>query len=94
MSAPFVLSFPRKSYGQLSLESSFDPFSHFVNTHSTMQLILLFLMDYTLGFLCPLMICNSTTDAVFASYGVYFLFLKNGYIMFILGLSNLDEKGF
>ena len=34
MSAPFVFSFPRKSYSQLSLESSFDPFSRFVNTHS------------------------------------------------------------
>ena len=34
MSAPFVFSFPRKSYGQLSLGSSFDPFSRFVNTHS------------------------------------------------------------
>ena len=59
----------------------------------TIQLILLFLLDYTLIFLCSLMICNSTTDENFASYSVYFLFIKNDYIMFILELSNQDEKG-
>ena len=53
----------------------------------------LFLLDYTLVFLCSLMICNSTTDEIFASCIVYFLFMKNGYIMFILELSNQDEKG-
>ena len=26
--------FPRKSYGQRSLRFSFEPFSHFMNTHS------------------------------------------------------------
>ena len=45
----------------------------------TMQLILLFLLDYTLVFLSSLMICNSTTDENFASYSVYFLFMKNGF---------------
>ena len=59
----------------------------------TTQLILLFLLDYTLVFLCSLIICNSTTDEIFALCIVYFLFMKNGYIMFILELSNQDEKG-
>ena len=57
------------------------------------QSILLFLMDYTLVFLCSLMICNSTTDEIFASHSVYFLFMKNGHIIFILELSNQNEKG-
>ena len=52
----------------------------------TIQLILLFLLDYTLDFLWSLIICNSTTDAVFASYGAYILLMKNGYIMFIMEL--------
>ena len=32
----------------------------------TTQLILLFLLDYTLVFLCSLMTCNSTTGEIFA----------------------------
>ena len=57
-----------------------------------MQLILLSLLDYTLDFLFSLIICNSTTDVVFASYGVNIFVMKNDYIMFILELSNQDEK--
>ena len=39
-----------------------------------------------------LMICNST-NAVVTSGGVHFLFSSNGYILFIMELSNQDEKG-
>ena len=59
----------------------------------TTQLTYLFLLDYTSIFLCSLMTCNSTTDESFASYNVYFLFIKNCHIMFILELSNQSEKG-
>ena len=41
----------------------------------TTQLMLLSLRDYTLIFFSSLMICNSTTDEIFASYSVYFLFM-------------------
>ena len=59
----------------------------------TTQWILLFLLDYTLIFLCSLMLWNSITDAVVTSGGMYFLFGNNNEIMFILELSNEDEKG-
>ena len=35
------------------------------------QWILLFLLNYTLVFSCSLMLCNSITDAVVTSGGVY-----------------------
>ena len=59
----------------------------------TIQWILLFLLVYILVFLCSLILCNSITDAVVTSSGTYFLFGNNGFIMFILDLSDEDEKG-
>ena len=59
----------------------------------TTQWILMFLLDYISVFLCSLMLCNSITAAVVTPGGIYFLFGNNGYIMFILELSNKDEKG-
>ena len=50
------------------------------------QLILLSLLDYTLIFLRSLMICNSTTDEIFASYSVYFLFMKKWLYHVCLGI--------
>ena len=59
----------------------------------TVQLILLFLLNYTLVFFCSLMICNSTTDEILTSHSVYILFMKNSHVLFIFEFSNKNERG-
>ena len=55
----------------------------------TTQLILLFLLDYTLVFLFSLIICNSTTDEIFAlCIGNFFVYEKWLYHVH-LGIVNL-----